>query len=182
MKQFLSGTFYNLINGLKKSNYKRKFGTGKGRIGSLSCWILLMLLGITGCGKREAVIQNVNTAMGTIFQQTLYVEDTNQNVGADILKLVEELENSLLSWRVEGAELSKINGQAGNAQGAVLSERLEGILTECFQVSRASEGAFDVTILPVSRLWNMDEQAGKETGFVVPTKEQVAEALQNTGY
>ena len=89
MKQFLSGTFYNLINGLKKSNYKRKFGTGKGRIGSLSCWILLMLLGITGCGKREAVIQNVNTAMGTIFQQTLYVEDTNQNVGADILKLVE---------------------------------------------------------------------------------------------
>lgn len=162
-----------------------------------------------GCGSesgsynQKKPIQSIDTAMGTIISQTIYMDadaETNADpdsgkkeadinsgetkITADILQTVTDLEQKLLSWRLDSSELYAINTNAGQESGILLSEELTEILTKCLEVSDASEGAFDITIGEVVRLWNIDSWAGAEdnSDYKIPGKTDIVAALEHTGY
>lgn len=84
--------------------------------------ILAAAIMIGGCGTVTPQKQtSVDTAMGTIVSQTLYVQpgtsetegvtssgETTAETGV-ILELLKQLEQQELSWRVEGSEVAQIN-------------------------------------------------------------------------
>lgn len=80
---------------------------------------------LSGCGSITTQQQIlVDTAMGTIVSQTLYVqqgagekpEEEAQSETAFIMQLLTELEQRELSWRIADSEVGRINAQAmGNA-------------------------------------------------------------------
>lgn len=151
---------------------------------------LLTVLVLPGCGQRLETVQKVDTAMGTIISQTLYVtSDTAvgremteaQDISEDVLSCIRELEEDYLSWRLENAEIYQINAAAGSGQEVVLSDFLSTILDNCKKVYAASDGAFDFTVGSLARLWNIDKWAVEADNFTPPTEEQIAQALQQVG-
>lgn len=150
------------------------------------------LLGVTalccGCGDypdagAKEPVQSIDTAMGTIISQTVYTDTEKDKVTDSILQEITDLEEQLLSWRIDTSELYHINTSAGE-EGIFLSDEMADMLERCLTVSVASEGAFDITIGEVVRLWDIDNWAGlKDTsGFELPGEAEIKEGLSHAGY
>lgn len=145
-----------------------------------ACVILLAVLGLSGC-KKVVKYTSAGTAMGTFVYQTLYTE--GEDVSALVEERVETLEQDTLSWRISGSEIAVINACAGNVEGIQLSEKLSENLAVLLEVSERSGGAFDITMQPVVKLWNIDAWAVLEdTEVILPEDAQIEEALKHTGY
>lgn len=130
--------------------------------------------------------QYTDTAMGTIIQQILYAENDEeaQSFSHQVMTECKALEDNLISWRKGTSELAGLNDLAGTNNVTVISAELNDILARCLDVSRRSEGAFDITIGNVTRLWNIDSwAAGEEQGdFQLPQQDILQERLQSAGY
>ena len=94
-------------------------------------------------------------AMGAYVQQTVYGSRSEAAAAAGAAA-VQETED-LLSWRVEGSDIFNINDHAG-VDFISLSPFTAQVLRTSLAVCEESAGAFDITIGPVSRLWDFDEK------------------------
>lgn len=151
----------------------------------LFCISFIMACMLTGCGQAKIEpVTRLNTAMGTMTSQTLYVSDEESADihSKEIMQLITDLEEDLLSWRLSTSEVYAINQQAGNPEGIILSAQMTDVISDCLSVSAAGDNAFDITIGPVVRLWDIDKWSGRDiSAYVLPTENQIKEALENTG-
>ncbi len=171
------------------------------------CLAITMLFS-TGCGTGSSSrsernpLQSIDTAMGTVISQSIYVEademaaesdvmeeaeyasGADDKITDDILQNITNLEQKTLSWRLPSSEVYTVNASAGLESGISLSEDLREILAECLGVSLASDGAFDITIGKVVRLWDIDNWATAEASsdYAMPGAEELQNSLQYTGY
>lgn len=148
---------------------------------------------LSGCGSISTQQQTlVDTAMGTIVSQTLYVQQKTgetRTETASVMQLLTELEQQELSWRIADSEVAQINAQAGVNP---ISPSLYEYLSRIWKVSEDSGGALDVTLGRLCRLWNLDELAAtgstaadagdKAEQTTLPTAEQIQAALADCGY
>jgi len=150
---------------------------------------LILCFLCTGCASKSRVHHSMDTAMGTIINQTIYVSGgmgTAETISGEILSCIETLEKEQLSWRLESSLLYQVNASAGSSEAFPLGSLLGEVLEQCKKVYAASDGAFDFSIGRVARLWNIDEWAavngdGESISFVPPTDAQLAEALAFVG-
>ena len=149
--------------------------------------MLVPMLFLVGCGQSETQeLRRVDTAMGTVVQQTVYVmgkNDGKNSLTGDILELIRKLEEETLSWRLETSETFQINTYAGSGKWVELSKELSQILEQCQKLTEDSGDAFDVALGPVARLWDIDSwAAGQRTGsFQVPGEQELTDALIQSG-
>lgn len=130
----------------------------------------------------------VDTAMGTVVQQTVYAsEETAENFHDKSMALLRELEQEELSWRLETSEVWRINAASGNREGYGISEEMAVLLEECLELYERSDGAFDVTLGALTGLWNIDKwaagaanDAGAEN-FRLPSSAELEQALSLCG-
>ena len=137
-----------------------------------------------GCSRQPILQKSVDTAMGTIISQSIYITDTADSalVSQEILAEIEALEQEYLSWRLESAEIYRINESAGSGKIQTMSDKLGSTLEQCRKVYAASDGAFDFTIGGVARIWDIDSWASEEMGdFVLPEENVIRQALTATG-
>lgn len=145
-----------------------------------------------GCGQRTECEKNVDTAMGTVISQTVYLtgksiistkNEMDWKITYVVLQKLNDLEQKELSWRLESAEVAQINAAAGGGQIPV-SPAMAGWLERCLQVSADSEGAFDVSIGRLSRLWDIDTWAAATDpeDYELPGQEEIAQALATAGW
>ncbi|MCM1193430.1 MAG: FAD:protein FMN transferase [Butyrivibrio sp.] len=139
--------------------------------------------GQTGQTGRIQQVQTVDTVMGTVLIQTLYTTDAEAGTAAEIMALLRELEEGMLSRRQDTSEVAGLNRAAGRPDGSSLSAEMEELLEGCLEMWRKSEGAFDVTLGSVVELWDIDGWAAgeREGTFAPPEKEQLAKALEHCG-
>lgn len=129
--------------------------------------------------------QYADIAMGTVVQQTIYAKD--ETAAADFsgkaMEMLARLEREEISWRLDTSEVYRANGAAGSKEGVLLSEDMAALLENCQELWERSEGAFDVTLGAVTRLWDIDKWAAGETveGFLPPAEETLAQALDTCG-
>ena len=90
------------------------------RLATLFAMIPALFLG--GCGQQTKCEKNIDTAMGTVISQTVYVTGnfptatngkTDDKVTDVVLQKLNDLEQQELSWRLDSAEVAKINATAG---------------------------------------------------------------------
>ncbi len=148
-------------------------------------WVLLLALpGLSGCaGQDREPVRRTDTAMGTVVSMALYGREP-EGEAEKILGEIRRLEAEEISWREEGSRVAVLNASAGQTQGGALSRETEALLILCQDVSKASEGAFDITIGKAARLWDIDGwAAGERQGsFAPPGEEELREALASAGY
>jgi len=116
-------------------------------------------------------------AMGTTYVVTIYGYDREQMLSAveAATDELERLDRELSNYRPE-SEWSKVNRMAAERPVKVSAE-LFGLLQKCVDVSRQSEGTFDITVGPLMRVWGFYRGTGH-----LPGKGQVAAALERVGY
>ena len=182
MKSFLKKA--TSVNARMKEKVKLR-----GTVSLLTAGMALCLL--TACSSTKVQqYQRVDTAMGTILRETVYVgtessyDEGSEDITEEIRDIIVSLEEDVLSWRKESSQVCEVNEGAGRAEGVMLRKELSGILQKVLQVSKDSQGALDVTIGQTVRLWNIDEYAaGSEEGaFELPARETLEDTLQKSGY
>jgi thiamine biosynthesis lipoprotein len=116
-------------------------------------------------------------AMGSTYSVVLYDEDRNRMESAadDAFEEARRLDALLSNYRPE-SEWSKVNREAAGHPVAV-SKELFDLLADCANYSRASEGAFDITVGPLMRIWGFYRDSGH-----LPQAGEVNRVLGSIGY
>ncbi len=85
--------------------------------------------------------------------------------------------NGILSDYDPESEVSRLSRSAGSGQCIPVGDDLWRVLERARQVSEATNGAFDITIGPVSRLWRRSRRRGE-----LPPPDRLEEALRLVDY
>ena len=160
------------------------------RLATLFAMIPALFLG--GCGQQTECENSIDTAMGTVISQTVYVTgnsptatngETDEKVTEVVLQKLNDLEQQELSWRLDSAEVAKINATAGKGPIQV-SAAMAGWLKRCLQISEQTGGAFDVSIGKLSRLWDIDTWAAADDpqDYELPEREEIEQACALAGW
>lgn len=141
--------------------------------------IVLFLSGVV-CGSAQSPLlrlEKSGEAMGSTYTIELY--------GSDRLKMeaavdaafdeVRRLDDLLSNYKPD-SELSQVNRHA--AEGPMkISPELFQLLSACLEYSRGSEGAFDISVGPLMKVWGFYKGTGH-----LPHRAEVQAAMTKVGY
>lgn len=121
--------------------------------------------------------QSTTFAMGTYVNQTVYGGDHEDRVAAVAAAntAVTKLDNQI-SWRTNNSAIQTLNNSAGSKK-VTLDSSTTSVLVTALDVAEKSNGAYNPTILPLSLLWNFDEDVK-----VVPSDSEIQTNLQYISY
>jgi thiamine biosynthesis lipoprotein len=116
-------------------------------------------------------------AMGSTYSVELYgYERVEMEAAADAaLDEARDLDDLLSNYKPE-SQWSEVNRYAAERPVKV-SPELFRLLSACLEYSRESEGAFDISVGPLMKVWGFYKGTGH-----LPHRAQVAAALTNVGY
>jgi thiamine biosynthesis lipoprotein len=116
-------------------------------------------------------------AMGTAFTIAAYGEDRGrlESSVAQALEEARRLDQLLSNYKPE-SEWSQVNRLAASRPVPV-SKELYALLAACAAYSRESEGAFDITVGPLMKVWGFYKGSGH-----LPHRAEVRGALDLVGY
>lgn len=81
----------------------------------------------------------------------------------------------LLSTNIDSSDVYKLNSSTDNDSPVKISKDTEKILERSVYYSEKTAGKFDITVYPVSSLWNFKNET-------VPERDEIAQALRRVGY
>ncbi len=146
-------------------------------------WFCATLAASTAQAANWVHLEKVEPHMGTQVAISLYASDeavANRGL-AEAFARIAALDRMMSDYR-EDSELSQLGRSAPSSSGQptnavrVSPEILE-ILVAADAISRASAGAFDVSVGPLSRLWRRARRRHE-----LPHEEQIQQALGSVGY
>lgn len=115
--------------------------------------------------------------MGTTYTVALYGTDRFA-LDAAVEEAFEEVQrlDLLMSNYRHDSEWSRLNREAQKGAVAV-SEETFGLLSRCLDYSRRSEGAFDITVGPLMKIWGFYKGSGR-----IPHRAEIRTALARVGW
>ncbi len=143
--------------------------------------LLLVALLLAACGDgRLPQLELSGNALGTTFNISV-VEPADEldaeALEADIVATLKRIDDLASTWR-DDSELSVFNADRSIDWIIVTAEFCDA-LARAFEVSRVTDGAFDVTVGPLVNLWGFGPD-----GVVTqpPGDDAINEAMQKVGY
>jgi thiamine biosynthesis lipoprotein len=149
-------------------------------------WLVWLLLPITACiclfGQQPQpaaleMFEAVEPHMGTLMRITLYSRDASQAGSAfrAAFARISALHAALTDYLPE-SELNQLTLNAVR-QPVKVSEDLLAVLLKAEQLSRETDGAFDITVGAVTHLWRAARKS-----HTVPSQDQIQAAVAHTGF
>lgn len=126
--------------------------------------VLLLLCGCTGNQENK----DTRFMLDTVVTLTAACNSDTLN-GAFLLC---ENYEKLLSRTIEGSDVYKLNNSNGFTE---VDTHTKNIVEKALYYGDVSKGKFDITICPVSSLWDFDNS-------VIPSRDEISEALKNVDY
>ncbi len=116
-------------------------------------------------------------AMGSAYSVAVYGDDrTRMEAAVDAaFEEVRRLDQMLSNYKPE-SELTELNHLAAERPVQVTPE-LFSLLSACVEYSRESEGAFDITVGPLMKVWGFYKGTGR-----LPHRAEIRGALEQVGY
>ncbi|MGI8742732.1 MAG: FAD:protein FMN transferase [Bryobacteraceae bacterium] len=141
---------------------------------------LLLILGLAAApvAKPELVrAEGSVDAMGSTYSVIIYGSDRErlQAAVAQALEEARRLDQLLSNYQPE-SEWSQVNRLGANRPVEVSPELFQ-LLSACVEYSRASEGAFDITVGPLMKVWGFYKGTGH-----LPHRAEIRGALGKVGY
>ena len=124
-----------------------------------------------------ARLELTEEAMGSSFSLVLFGPDRAglESAAAAAFAEVHRLDR-LLSNYLDESEWSAMNREAAS-RPVRLTPELFALLSDCLEYSRISDGAFDITVGPLMRVWGFYKGEGSP-----PQPEKIKDALKRVGY
>jgi thiamine biosynthesis lipoprotein len=138
---------------------------------------LLAFFGTLAVSSEELRLEASVEAMGSAYSLVLYGEDRSRLEAAseDAFEEVRRLDRMLSNYRPE-SEWSEVNRHAAERPVKVSTELFQ-LLSACVEYSRESEGAFDISVGPLMKVWGFYKGSGH-----LPHRAEVRGALTKVGY
>lgn len=138
----------------------------------ITFFILMLSISLIGCSKKPLSKQNF--VLGTIVSITLY-DHQSEAILNEAFHQLTELEN-LLSIHKEHTLIDTINQNAGHSPVPV-DLHTYALIEKGIQYSELTDGAFDLTIGPLTNLWNI----GSSNAYV-PSLTEIQSILPYVNY
>src|SRR5580693_3987137 len=148
--------------------------------GSLSAKYILLLVSALLARAAQPELLKVEgsvDAMGTAFSIVAYGQDAGllQSAVNQGLEEARRLDEMLSNYK-PASEWSAVNRTAGNGPVHITPELFQ-LLSACVEYSRESEGAFDISVGPLMKVWGFYKGTGH-----LPHRAEVWGALNMIGY
>ena len=139
--------------------------------------LLFLSAALAADGPELLRIDRAGDAMGATYSIALYGYDREKMEAATDAAFDEvgRLDAMLSNYRA-ASEWSEVNRHAAEAP-VKASPELFQLLSACLAYSRASDGAFDITVGPLMKLWGFYKDFGR-----LPRRAEVAATLPRIGY
>lgn len=141
---------------------------------TISVVIFLTACGSKNTQKTSNPLSRTEFLLGTVVKVSLYDHGSEELLDLSMNKL-RELENTL-SINKTGTLIDEINAQAGLSPVKV-DEATYQVIEKGLEYSQLTNGAFDITIGPVVKLWNIGFPEAR-----VPSDEEIKETLPRVGF
>ncbi|MDP5172322.1 MAG: FAD:protein FMN transferase [Bacteroidia bacterium] len=139
---------------------------------------VLPLLWQVGVAQQVPSWEFAHQQMGTTFRIVINASDsTGAAKAAESAFLWLDTLNAQLSDYLPESEVSQLSLRSGNQEMRVVSAPLFEVINRAQEVSYASDGAFDITIGPLSQVWR---RAFRRAEF--PEEDRIAEAQSRVDF
>ena len=140
------------------------------------------LLFITACYPKEA-IRLSGPIMGTQYNITIACKaDKSEKQWRTELLPVMQAVNQTMSTYISNSELSLFN-QSRNTDFQPISSSMVDVFSAARRVSEETNGAFDVTVMPLVNLWGFGPQKNHHLQTItIPTQEQLNRIAEIVGF
>lgn len=143
--------------------------------------MLILLIAAAGCSKADGEpVTKSGFYFNTIISVTIY-DNTKEQTLEDCFSLAAAYEN-YFSNTIPGSDISNIN-DAGGSPVAVHDETVE-LLELAMTYGVLSDGKFDITIGPLTDLWDISTKALLDTASasMIPSESDIASVLSSVDY
>ncbi len=143
--------------------------------------VLFLQIMSTGCSKSSLEPINKSAfALDTIINITVY-DNKSEKVLEGAVNLIEKYED-IYSRTRQTSELYKLNHRIitsipGKDNAFEISDELRDLINYGLEYSRLSDGAFDITVAPITSLWDFKSEQAK-----LPDEDIIKEAVNKVGY
>ena len=93
----------------------------------------------------------------------------------DVFKMCDHYEH-IFSPSVQGSDIYNINNSEGNE--VLVDPETIHLLNDSIKYCQKSDGVFDITVYPVSKLWNFSDNAS----HTIPDQNEISKALTHVNY
>lgn len=143
------------------------------RISIMMTFIMLTLF-FAGCSKKGQEINRTSLKMDTVIQIKAYGPKASEAIDAAFIRM-DEIEQ-MASANIVTSDISKINQAAGKEYVKVHPEVIK-MLKTAVKYSKLSNGAFDITVGPLIKLWGIGTDNER-----IPTDAEIKSKLPLVGY
>jgi len=151
------------------------------RFSLLVGWLCGLLNGAAFADVGEvAVVSLRGLTMGSTWSakfRSAVAMPPERDVERNLQARLDALERQMSTWRAD-SDVSRFNASIGTNWFAVPRETA-GVVQEALAVSALTDGAFDVTVFPLVRLWGFGPGGGKGR---MPTEAEITTALRQVGW
>lgn len=146
--------------------------------GGLTAVLTVLLTQVAADDTGLSRYQQTQTHMGMSFGIVLYAADESSANRAfkGAFARIDAL-NRIFSDYDLASEVSRLCDQAPTSTPIVVSRELAEVLTRAQQISQQTDGALDVTVGPVTKLWRRARR-----NYQLPNSDRLREALESVGY
>lgn len=139
--------------------------------------LLIAILWFSAPTYTQTVEKSIHKLMGSRFEITVIAENDKQadffiDLAVNEIKRIEKL---ISSWDYE-SQTSEINRNAG-IRPVRVDEELYVLIERCIELSKLSDGAFDISYASMDGIWKFDGSMTK-----MPTEEAIHDAIRKVGY
>lgn len=128
-------------------------------------------------GFSQQVFKKPTVLMGSVFELTVVEKDSAraQQYFQQVIGEIDRIENLISEWRPQ-TQVSEVNRNAGIRPVKVDREVFD-LTRRALRYSELSEGAFDISIAAMDRIWRFD---GSMTEM--PAEEAIRKSVERVGY
>ncbi|MBQ7942654.1 MAG: FAD:protein FMN transferase [Lachnospiraceae bacterium] len=150
------------------------------KLTSLILCCIILSLSLIGCSStNQEPISQTGFAFDTVITIKLY-DSTDTNILAECIALCEKYEH-LFSATLEGSDIWNINH--ANGQAVTVSEDTIALLTEAISYCEMTEGILNLTLRPISALWDFSGQiAASPDTYYIPTDDELSDLMTHVDY
>jgi thiamine biosynthesis lipoprotein len=135
---------------------------------------IFLIISMVSCSKEDEKVDKYATKMDTIMHLTAYGPNASKAIEAAFNR-VDEIEK-IASSSISTSDVNKINEAAGKEYVNVHPEIIKIIKTSV-EYSKISNGAFDITVSPLIKLWGIGTADER-----IPADPEIKERVALVGY
>lgn len=139
--------------------------------------VVLLLMAVAAHGQRLIRYEDSRISMACAYSIIVYGDEAQplSRIVSEALDEVDRIDRLMSHYRPD-SPLSRLNREAA-LKPVKVERELFDFIAECLRYSRASDGAFDITVGPLMKAWGFFRGEGH-----LPTDDELAAARSRTGF